>query len=98
MHNPDHSRRGFLLQALAAPLALSVAACARAADKPGGKELPASVTIENFFAAGVSLGKASVPRVVKTEAQWKAQLPENSFYVTRHEGTESPYSGKYNDN
>ena len=98
MNESDHSRRGFLLRALAAPLALGLAACARAADKPGGKQLPASVLIENFSAAGVSLGKASVPRIVKTEAEWKAQLPEDSFYVTRHEGTEPPYSGKYNDN
>jgi len=98
MHDPDHSRRGFLLRALAAPLALSVAACARAADKTGAKESPASVVIENFSAAGVSLGKSSVPRIIKTEAEWKAQLPEDSFYVTRHEGTETPFSGKYNDN
>ncbi len=61
-------------------------------------ELPANVVIENFSAAGVSLGKVTVPRIVKTEAEWKALLPEDSFYVTRHEGTERPYSGQYNDN
>jgi peptide-methionine (R)-S-oxide reductase len=79
-------RRGFLSGLLTAPLALA------AADK----ELPANVVIENFSAAGKSLGKATVPRIVKTEAEWKAQLDADSFQVTRHEGTERPYSGKYN--
>ena len=59
---------------------------------------PATVVIENFSAAGKSLGKVTVPRVVKTDEEWRKQLPEDSFYVTRHEGTERPYSGKYNDN
>jgi len=98
MHDPDFSRRGFLLRALAAPLALGFAACARSAGEAGAKALPANVVIENFSVAGASLGKVTVPRIVRTEAEWKAQLPEASFYVTRHEGTESPYSGKYNDN
>jgi peptide-methionine (R)-S-oxide reductase len=79
-------RRGFLSGLLTAPLVLA------AADT----ELPANVVIENFSAAGKSLGKVTVPRVVKTEAQWKAQLDADSFQVTRREGTERPYSGKYN--
>ena len=97
------TRRGLLSGLLAAPLALTVSACARSNEEAaGGKksataDKPASVTVENFSAAGVSLGKTTVPRVVKTDAEWKAQLPEASWYVTRHEGTERPYSGKYND-
>jgi len=101
MRDSNHSRRGFLMGAMASPLALAFAACARPAEPAKGKvasELPASVTIENFSAAGKSLGKAEVPRIVKTDDEWKAQLPEASYYVTRHEGTEPPYSGKYNDN
>jgi len=98
MRDPDHSRRGFLLGALASPLALGFAACARSADKAAVPELPANVVIESFSAAGVSLGKVTVPRIVKTDAEWKALLPEDSFYVTRHEGTERPFSGQYNDN
>jgi len=78
-------RRGFLFGVLASPLAL-------AADK----DLPANVIIENFSAAGVSQGKVTVPRIVKSEAEWRALLGEAAFDVTRHEGTERPYSGKYN--
>jgi peptide-methionine (R)-S-oxide reductase len=93
-----NSRRGFLSGLLAAPLALAVAACARSGEKTAGGKLPANVTIENFSAAGKSLGKVSVARLVRTEDEWRKLLPEDSFYVTRREGTERPYSGKYNDN
>jgi peptide-methionine (R)-S-oxide reductase len=57
-----------------------------------------NVIIENFSAAGVSLGKVTVPRVVKSEAEWSKLLREDSFEVTRHEGTERAFTGKYNDN
>jgi peptide-methionine (R)-S-oxide reductase len=88
------SRRGFLLGVVVAPLAT---ACARAADKPAAAQ-PAEVTIENFSPAGVSQGKVKVPRIMKSEDEWRKQLDTESFIVTRNEGTERPFSGKYNDN
>lgn len=36
--------------------------------------------------------------VVKTEAEWKKQLTPLQFEVTRKEGTEQAYTGKYWDN
>ena len=54
---------------------------------------PASVTIVQFSAGGKPIGKVIVPRVVKTEAEWKKQLSPVSFDVTRHAGTERPYTG-----
>ena len=95
MTDEFNSRRGFLLAALAAPVALS-AACARAADPQ--PKTPGNVVIENFNAAGVSQGKVTVAQVVKTDEEWRKLLPNESFVVTRHEGTERPFSGKYNDN
>jgi peptide-methionine (R)-S-oxide reductase len=92
-----HTRRTFLWGALATPAASLVAACADAADPATKKTLPAEVTIENFSKAGASLGKVKVATIVKTDEQWRKQLPAESFAVTRHEGTERPYSGKYND-
>jgi hypothetical protein len=35
------------------------------------------VDIENFSAAGKSLGKVTVPRVVKSDEEWRKQLSPN---------------------
>ncbi len=35
--------------------------------------------------------------VQKTEAEWKAQLTADQFYILRQEGTERPFSSKLND-
>ena len=99
MKDSTHSRRAFLTATLASPLALTLVACARAAEPDSAaKSAPGPVVIENFSAAGKSLGKSTLPRVVKSEAEWRRQLPEDSFFVTRKEGTERAFSGQYNDN
>jgi peptide-methionine (R)-S-oxide reductase len=84
------SRRRFIVGSL---VTLGVAGA-------GGRVLaappaPGTVTIENFSAAGASLGQVQVERLVKTDAEWRALLSPQAFAVTRHEGTEPAFSGEY---
>jgi peptide-methionine (R)-S-oxide reductase len=88
-------RRTFLMLA-ASGLALAGAAAVMKPDRAFGA--PAMVKIENFNAAGKSTGVVMEPKVVKSDAQWKAQLKNDeplAFEVTRHADTERPFTGKY---
>jgi peptide-methionine (R)-S-oxide reductase len=57
-----------------------------------------SVTIEVFGADGRSKGTQTVPRIVKTDTEWRQQLSLASYEVTRHEGTERAFSGALDGN
>jgi peptide-methionine (R)-S-oxide reductase len=56
-------------------------------------EGPANVTIVTFDADGSKKGTVIVPRLIKTDEQWRRQLPLASYWVTRHADTERPYTG-----
>jgi peptide-methionine (R)-S-oxide reductase len=69
-------------------------------ERRSGAQAPAAgthsaVQIENFSADGKSMGLAQVSKVVRTDAQWRSQLSELAFEVTRQAGTEQPFSGEY---
>jgi peptide-methionine (R)-S-oxide reductase len=55
---------------------------------------PKQVPIAEFNDAGVRIRIVSVPKIQKSEAQWKRQLSADSFEVTRHADTERPFTGE----
>ena len=54
---------------------------------------PGNVTIVEFAANGQKTGKRILPRIIKSDAEWKRQLSPVSYEVTRRAGTERAYSG-----
>jgi len=56
-------------------------------------EGPKEVTIVRFEADGKRAGTVTVPRVIKTDEEWKRQLSQASYWVTRKADTERPFTG-----
>jgi peptide-methionine (R)-S-oxide reductase len=59
------------------------------------KSEPGEVTVVQFSDDGKRLAKVKIARVVKTEEEWRKQLPSGVFEITRHADTEIAYTGKY---
>ncbi|MGB6690731.1 MAG: peptide-methionine (R)-S-oxide reductase MsrB [Terracidiphilus sp.] len=57
------------------------------------RDEPTEVTIVEFAANGKKTGKVTVPRIVKTDAEWRQQLSPISYAVARQAGTEQAYTG-----
>jgi peptide-methionine (R)-S-oxide reductase len=90
-------RRAFIFAAAGAVSAAAFWGLRRstiAAAKPlGPDEGPATVTVVEFGADGKTFRTVTVPRLIKTDAEWRQQLNQTSYWVTRHADTERPYTG-----
>ena len=95
-----HSRRNFLFAGLSALTAGAFIQAAGANSKAAGPAMQGStdVAIENFSADGKSTGVARVPKITKSDAEWRSQLTPAAYQVARREGTERPGSGEYANN
>ncbi|MDF1553402.1 MAG: peptide-methionine (R)-S-oxide reductase MsrB [Deferrisomatales bacterium] len=90
-----HTRRSFFQwTAGAALLAAGRSWGALAAD--AAQAVGAGLTeVDLYFVAEAT--RRSVPRVVRSEDQWRQQLTPQQYHVTRQQGTERAYTGRYAD-
>jgi len=56
---------------------------------------PLEVAIAEFSSTGVATGTVRVPKIVKSDAEWKRQLSANAFDIARRADTEMAYTGSY---
>ncbi len=95
---PNMQRRVFLATSAAAIAGLALwqwrkPAVTHAAAAAAGE--PKEVTVVLFSDAGERLKQVHIPKVVKSEDEWRKQLSGNAFDITRHADTEIAFSGKY---
>jgi len=90
-------RRAFLVTSLSAVAGLAAWSWRkpRLAEATASKETPQEVTIVQFTDAAKRLNTVQVPKVAKTEDEWRRQLPAGVFDITRHADTEIAFTGKY---
>jgi peptide-methionine (R)-S-oxide reductase len=65
----------------------------QAGATPAGQ--PKMVQVVEFSDAGVRQGVVIVPKIVKSDEEWRKQLSRSSFDITRKADTEMAFTGAY---
>jgi peptide methionine sulfoxide reductase msrA/msrB len=81
----------------AARAALVSQPASRPVPMTNSTNLPA-VTVRLLDAAGKVTDPLALPKVVKSEAAWRAQLTPEQYRITRAHGTERAFCGVFHDN
>jgi peptide-methionine (R)-S-oxide reductase len=77
-------------------ISLLAVACAQHNGTQGGAD--ASGTAGPYQPPAITITQTSTMKdtVIKTDAEWRAQLTKEQYHVTREKGTERAFSGKFN--
>jgi peptide-methionine (R)-S-oxide reductase len=102
------SRRAFLISAAAAGAGLyfwsmgifskKTETAEAGEQKPQSSQTPQEVTIVEFTDSGERKETVHVPKIVKSDAEWRQQLSPNAYDIARHDDTEMAFTGQYWNN
>jgi peptide-methionine (R)-S-oxide reductase len=90
-----NSRRNFLKTSFLSLTGVAFMSLFKNQEAEASTTAPTMVEIVEFKDDGAIIGPKRVPKVVKTDAEWKAQLTAEQFDVARRAGTERAFTGQY---
>jgi methionine-R-sulfoxide reductase len=97
--------RRIILKFAALIIAQSITGCGFGSDPDPttqpAKEIPAmnpTVKVKVFNHAGQLVGPIEMPKVIKSDAVWEAELTPEQYKIARAKGTEAPFCGNLLDN
>ncbi len=90
------TRRSFIVTSVAAATGVILVSVGKSGmTHAASKESPQEVKIVRFSDTGERMEKVQVPKVVKTEEEWRKQLSRSAFAITRRADTEAAFTGKF---